>query len=325
MLTGYDVVLCRQCGCAYADNIPAQDVFDAYYRDLSKYEYHQRDGAVTESDKQRFAAITTLIQPYLTHQARILDVGCATGALLAELKRRGFANVHGLDPSPVCAEAARRFFDIPVTVGSLADARTDKPFDVVIMVGVLEHIRELTPMLARVRSLLRPGGLAFMEVPNVLQFHKVRQAPFQQLSVEHINFFSPASLQNLMSCHGFDAVAVSQSIRDFADGIKDPVASGVFRLRDDACAGTWRKDETTALGLRQYLEQSQEMEAQERRKLDELIASGEPVIVWGTGTQTQRMLATGNLGKTNLRAFVDSNVKYHGKNLHGVPILRPMN
>jgi hypothetical protein len=127
LMPGYDVVLCGDCGFAYADNIPTQQVFDAYYRDLSKYEYHQRHGRITDSDRRRFEGISTLIQPYITRHSRILDVGCANGALLAELKQRGFANVFGLDPSPACADAARRFYDIPVTVGSLAEARRAEP------------------------------------------------------------------------------------------------------------------------------------------------------------------------------------------------------
>ena len=45
---GYDVVVCERCGAGFADDIPDQPAFDAYYREMSKYEYHQRDGAESE-------------------------------------------------------------------------------------------------------------------------------------------------------------------------------------------------------------------------------------------------------------------------------------
>src|SRR6266498_1526704 len=47
-VTSYDVVVCERCGCAYADGIPEQTAFDQYYREMSKYEYHQRGGTESE-------------------------------------------------------------------------------------------------------------------------------------------------------------------------------------------------------------------------------------------------------------------------------------
>ena len=42
LLNGYDVVICHKCGAAFSDGIPEQQVFDQYYRDLSKYEQDHR-------------------------------------------------------------------------------------------------------------------------------------------------------------------------------------------------------------------------------------------------------------------------------------------
>ena len=63
-VTGYDVAVCTHCGGAYADGIPDQRVFDRYYRDMSKYEYHQREGAESEFDQRRLAIIAGLIAPH---------------------------------------------------------------------------------------------------------------------------------------------------------------------------------------------------------------------------------------------------------------------
>src|SRR5436190_13310790 len=80
LMDGYDLVLCPQCGCAFADHIPEQETFDGYYRALSKYEYHQRGGQVSASDQLRFHDIADLLQRYLPGpETRILDIGCATG------------------------------------------------------------------------------------------------------------------------------------------------------------------------------------------------------------------------------------------------------
>jgi len=78
-VTGYDVVVCERCGGGYADGIPEQSALDQYYRDMSKYEYQQRNGAESEYDRCRFAAIADIVVPHLASPAvRILDVGSAS-------------------------------------------------------------------------------------------------------------------------------------------------------------------------------------------------------------------------------------------------------
>jgi len=112
-VTGYDVVVCQRCGGGYADGIPDQAAFDRYYRDMSKYEYAQRGGAESEYDGRRLALIADIIAPHLqSPEMRILDVGCASGRLLANIRERGFVNVTGLDPSDSCAAAAARLYGV---------------------------------------------------------------------------------------------------------------------------------------------------------------------------------------------------------------------
>jgi len=45
--------------------------------------------------------------------------------------------------------------------------------------------------------------------------------------------------------------------------------------------------------------------------------------VWGAGTHTLRLLETSMLAQANILAFIDSNVRYHGKRLRGIEILSP--
>src|SRR5215204_5633289 len=145
VLDGYDGVTCAQCGFAYADMIPAQQVFDRYYRDASKYEYDQRDGRESQYDTARMEVISRLIAPLIPRKdAAILDVGCATGRLLFLLRQLGFPNVTGIDPSPGCAIAAKRLYDVRVLEGHFGTFPSfGQLFDLCILVGVLEHVRDL--------------------------------------------------------------------------------------------------------------------------------------------------------------------------------------
>ena len=81
--------------------------------------------------------------------ARILDVGCATGKLLALLRDKGFPQVTVSILRPLrgggrTAVRHSRAHDNPV-----ASPRSGETFDVVILVGVLEHIHDLDTACGR--------------------------------------------------------------------------------------------------------------------------------------------------------------------------------
>jgi SAM-dependent methyltransferase len=324
-VSGYDVAVCNRCGGAYADRIPDQAAFDRYYREMSKYEYAQRDGAESEYDRRRLEHIASIVAPHIPSlDARVLDVGCASGRLLSSIRERGFANVSGLDPSPACAATARRLYAIDVRTMTLGDmAQSGERFDVVIMVGVLEHLRDLDSAFEHLRGLLHAVGLLYVEVPDVTAFAYWPNAPYQDFSTEHINFFSPVSLANLMRRHGFVRTFLEQNHRDQSYRTVMSNISAVFRWDGVLGHGDIELDRDSSAGLDRYLAQCAGDDARLRGIIDGLADSGRPIVVWGVGTHTTRLMATSRLAKAKIAAFIESNARYHGKTLDGRPILAP--
>ena len=328
LLKGYDVVVCEACGFGFADHIPSQNEFDEHYRDMSKYEYQDQGGKETEYDLDRFRAITDSIIPLFSDsRACFLDVGCATGRLLALFKEKGYDNVIGLDPSPLCSRSAQRLYGVRVVTGTIYD--TDKvladeqPFDCIIMAGVLEHIRGIHQALLRIRKLLAKGGFIFIEVPDATDFARWPDAPFQEFSTEHINFFSDTSLENLMCQHGFSQVFSHKATRDQTISTVMPVVTAMFRKKDNTQPAMVVRDIETEKGLRDYIQKSQDVENSIQQIIDEIVRQTKPIIIWGVGTHTLHLLTTSRLRQANIRAFVDSNPRYQGKQLNGHPIIAP--
>lgn len=325
LMDGYDVVICQECGFCFADNIPEQAAFDLYYREMSKYEHQDRTGLPSEFETHQFPALAQFIQHHMPdRQARILEIGCANGGLLNALKQSGYHNVLGVDPSPVCAHNAEQLYQIHVLTGALADIKTEiGPFDFIILVAVLEHIRDLDGALQILHDLLSHAGQLYIEVPDATKFVSSLDAPFQEFSIEHINFFSPLSLANLLGVHGFTRVSSMQTSYDQTDTHTGYAVRMVFQKSASNNRFDITQDHDTEGGLKNYIEESQKVENRIHNTVNELVDKEQPLFVWGAGTHTQRLLATSRLADANIVAFVDSNPNYQGKLLNNIPILHP--
>ena len=76
LLSGYDVVACRECGFCFADHIPAQEAFDEYYEKMSKYEHSDSARETSTYDLGRFRTCVSFLKSFHTQPtARVLEVG----------------------------------------------------------------------------------------------------------------------------------------------------------------------------------------------------------------------------------------------------------
>jgi trans-aconitate methyltransferase len=89
---------------------------------------------------------------------RILDVGCGTGQLTAEIAQRG-ASVVGLDRSAeMLAEARKNFPGIEFVEGDAASFDFTQPFDAIFSNAVLHWVKNADGAAACFARALPPGG-----------------------------------------------------------------------------------------------------------------------------------------------------------------------
>ncbi|MEE4346873.1 MAG: bifunctional 2-polyprenyl-6-hydroxyphenol methylase/3-demethylubiquinol 3-O-methyltransferase UbiG [Paracoccaceae bacterium] len=101
----------------------------------------------------------------------VLDLGCAGGFMAEALAARG-AKVTGIDPASEAIEAARAHardggLQIAYDVGvGEALPYAAGSFDAIVCVDVLEHVSDLTQVLAEAARVLRPGGMFLFDTIN---------------------------------------------------------------------------------------------------------------------------------------------------------------
>ncbi len=130
------------------------------------------DHYATERERTRYfqAQLAIVLSMLAGKSGRILDIGCAAGGDIPELRARGFSVV-GVDISPRMLEFAHsRFASDPQVAFCLADADQlpflDQSMDHVICLGVFEFLPDYRAAVQEIHRVLRPGGLAIFAIPS---------------------------------------------------------------------------------------------------------------------------------------------------------------
>jgi SAM-dependent methyltransferase len=132
------------------------------------------DYALSTNVRGRALCDLTRRLPQAPSQAgRFLDVGCGFGGLMVAFARQGF-EVRGIELDPQRVQFARANcadfgLESVVRAGDILDdglAAALGQFDIVSMIDVIEHVADMPRALEHVVSLLNPGGIVVLEIPN---------------------------------------------------------------------------------------------------------------------------------------------------------------
>ena len=130
-----------------------------------------------------------------------LDYGCGVGGLVRFLRSRGYTDAWGFEQG--WSEARLREQGIPYLQSHELEAHAGT-FEVVTATEVIEHSVDPLGDLARMRALLKPGGLLFLTTGNAEPFRD-KLSTWQYVMPEiHISFFEPSTLARALESVGFD-------------------------------------------------------------------------------------------------------------------------
>ena len=321
LITNSCVVTCDLCGMGFLTPIPAQQEWDEYYMLFSKYAI----AATTNSnDQSRFDRIADFFaSANIADSSSVLDIGCSNGGLLETLAKRGFNKLTGVDPAPISPQFLREGSNVQYIQATINNFTSSLYYDVISLEQVLEHLVEPRTIIKKIAEMQMPGGLIYIGVPNGKNFTQSTDGPFQQFSVEHVNFFSLSVLKTLMHDFGYVLSSYQEIQQEVATHIEVPLLMTLWIKTGKKFTNEIIKDYDLRLELSDYIAQSSKLFEKVVTSLSEWVLRTPGLYLWGAGTHTLRLIGDTKLDVAHIKAIIDSNPFYCGRSIRGIPILSP--
>ncbi len=211
--TVYTICRCGGCGVLYQHPRPTEATIGQLYPHDTSYPSYRRDVAVEpllrRLDRRYGLAKRCRLVTRHVQAGHLLDVGCATGDFLSEMRRQPGWSVMGIEPSPTAGRYAHDQVGLTVVAGTLNDAAfADASFDAVTMWDVLEHVYKPREVIAEAARILRPGGVLVVNHPNTASLDR---RIFTRLWVgyelpRHLYLYPPELLRQIMAEYGLREV-----------------------------------------------------------------------------------------------------------------------
>lgn len=208
---------CESCTARFPDPDPAATEIDRYYGDqLTASEWEMEHFVeIRPEQRQGWYAFADKLTRLNGGPGRVLELGCAAGWLLRGLVDHGWRAV-GLEASPKFATSARNVQGLNVLLGTVEQdgvaqsLHAEGPFDLIVLVDVLEHVHDPVGLLRTLRPLLTDDGrfvVATLDIDSAAASHY--GLAWRQYVISHIVYWTRRSLGVAFDRAGFDVRAMA--------------------------------------------------------------------------------------------------------------------
>ncbi|HKV41459.1 MAG TPA: class I SAM-dependent methyltransferase [Blastocatellia bacterium] len=259
MFSRYELsyVECADCETVYVNPRPTPAILENYYATSEGYAYWNAhifpaSEAVRREKifRPRAEWIVGLCRRYGVNGGTLLEVGGGFGTFCQEARRMGFFDrLIAVEPTPDLAETCRRrgleVVESPVENFRLGDSKAD----VVVSFEVIEHLFSPGDFVNSCARMLAPGGLLFLTCPNIKGFDVATlEASSATVDWEHLNYFHPQSLAQLVNSSGFDVLEVTTPGKLDAELVRKKALEGLIDLSRQPFLRTVLLDRWAELG-----------------------------------------------------------------------------
>ncbi|HVF78090.1 MAG TPA: class I SAM-dependent methyltransferase [Solirubrobacteraceae bacterium] len=219
-----DIVRCTACGHRQTDPMPADAVLESAYADAASEDYVAEESGQRETARRALERIEALLTPVPIpphnggpRRRTLLDLGCWVGFLLSVAEGRGW-DATGVEPSEFASSFARDRLGLDVRTGDLFTTELPRNhYDAIVMGDVIEHLPRPGEALDRMAELLRPGGIAWLALPDAgSAVARGMRSRWWSVIPTHVQFFTRGSLRALLERHGWTVLDIASAPKAFS-------------------------------------------------------------------------------------------------------------
>ena len=204
----FTVVRCLHCSLERTNPRPTPETIGKYYP-MHYAPYHSPiTTKITRSKIKswlwQFFDLETRQLP-LVPPGRMLEVGCASGSYMEQMRRIGW-QVEGIEFAESAASVAKaKGFNVQAS--NLEEAISpSEPYNVITAWMVLEHLHEPVKALARMREWIKPNGYLVALVPDSSSLAKTifKERCYDWQLPTHLFHYTPKTLERVLSNAGWN-------------------------------------------------------------------------------------------------------------------------
>lgn len=317
-----EVAFCRECALVQIlETVPPEVLFDADYPYYSSFS----DALLKHS---RANALELIAMRDLGPDSLVVELASNDGYLLRNFVEQGIP-VLGIDPAPGPAAAAEKV-GVPTAVTFFTEslardlAGEGKAADVIIANNVLAHVADTNGFVRGIAALLKPSGVAVVEVPYVRDL--IEHIEFDTIYHEHLCYFSVSALDRLFQRNGLWLNDIRRlpihggSLRLYVERVEKPRPNVDALLNEEQDAGM-----TGAAYYASFAARVESLLHEVRELIEKLGAEGKRIAAYGAAAKGAIMLNALGLPAETFEFVADRNVHKQGKRMPGVhvPIVDP--
>jgi SAM-dependent methyltransferase len=199
------LIECPGCDLLYSSPLPTQEFLHQAYEEAA-YD----SGLEASMAAMSYGTRLPEIIDHLPDVDGAIDIGAGDGAFLKQLLDHQFTRVVGVEPSAAPIAAAAPWIK-PLMVHDVFRPALFPPSSVSLVscFQTIEHVPDPMGMVREVLRVLKPGGAAYFIAHNRRGLSvKILGMRSPIFDLEHMQLFSPASIEKLFSLAGFTNIQI---------------------------------------------------------------------------------------------------------------------
>lgn len=305
-----DLAFCPDCGLAQITTVVSPEIL--FCQD---YPYFS---SVSPSLLRHFGSSAKAIieARKLNGQSLVIEAASNDGYMLKNFAEEGIP-VLGVDPASGPAEAAQKRGIHTLCAFFTQDlarqlSNESKAADVFLANNVLAHVPDLNGFVEGIKLLLKPTGVAVIEVPYVVDL--IDHCEFDTIYHQHLCYFSVTALDRLFRRHGLFLNNVERtqihggSLRLFVEPSEAVSESTISLLREEARLGVDQIDYYQKFGDRVLQLKHDLLDI-----LWNLKRQGKTIAAYGAAAKATTLLSYVGIDKTLVDYIVDLNKFKQGR------------